>query len=187
MLFIIILLYNYRCCSIKNCDYPWSCNRGHAHHHCLYCLTIHLNNYDFAEIQAGSQIGARSSPGQNKGTASNLWGNYSIAGLSKIVITTHWRRREYSICISCLYECLRKDFYINKTVFLVLMHELVLLRVSYSTAFEITTTAHVEVHACMVIVEQIIMPTRKSTDINKLPVSYCYYIHCSLMWLQVAQ
>ena len=70
--FIIMLLYNYRCNSIKNCDRPWSCNRGHAHHDYLHHFTIHLNDYDFAQIQAGSPIGARSSPGQSKGTASNL-------------------------------------------------------------------------------------------------------------------
>ena len=150
VLFIIMLLYNYRCCSIENCDRPWSCNRGHAHRDYLHHLIVHLNDYNFVQIQAGSSIGARSSPGQNKGTTSNLWGNYSIAGLSEVVITTHWRRREYSVRISCLYECLWKDFYINKTVFLVLMNlfywELVIARLLKSQQL------HVEVR-CMVIVE----------------------------------
>jgi hypothetical protein len=28
---LFISIAYYRCCFIKNCDYPWSCNRGHVY------------------------------------------------------------------------------------------------------------------------------------------------------------
>ena len=111
----------YRCSPIKNCHHPWSCNRSNVCHDCYHHLTIYLDGYNFAQIQASFSSRAQPSQGQNERTTCNLWGNCSIARLPKIIISNHWCRREYSICVSHQYECLYrkslcKAFYVNKTV-----------------------------------------------------------------------